>query len=98
LYLGSDGREHESVLKEALYLVNLGVFTPAEALQRLSHDTPRMIFPRRRIGVLAPGHEASFVTMSANPLEDISAILSLEDRVKQGRGVPAPDRAPNEQQ
>lgn len=98
LYLGSDGGEHESVLKEARYLVNLGVFTPAEALQRLSHDTPRMIFPRRRIGVLAPGYEASFVTMSANPLEDISAILSLQDRVKQGINVPVPNQNPNPQQ
>ncbi len=98
LYLGSDGREHESVLKEARYLVNLGVFTPAEALQNLSHDTPRMIFPSRRIGVLAPGYEASFVTMRANPLEDISAILSLEDRVKQGIKVPVPNETPSGQQ
>lgn len=98
LYLGSDGREHESVLKEARYLVNLGVFTPAEALQNLSHDTPRMIFPRRRIGVLAPGYEASFVTMSANPLEDISATLSLQDRIKQGIKVPVPNETPSGQQ
>jgi hypothetical protein len=84
IYLGSDGYEHESVIKEARHLVEIGVFDAREALRNLTFHTPRMIFPGRRIGVLAPGYEASFVTLANNPLEDFNGLFSLVDRIKQG--------------
>jgi imidazolonepropionase-like amidohydrolase len=46
--------------------------------------TPRSIYPGRKIGRLAEGYEASFLTLARNPLEDLGAVDSIAVRVKQG--------------
>lgn len=84
ILLGSDGYEHESVLKEARYLIELGIFDSREALINLTQTTPRAIFPNRRIGALQRGFEASFVTLRGDPLRDFNAVFALTTRVKQG--------------
>lgn len=50
--------------------------------------TPATIFPRRLIGKLAEGYEASFLALDGNPLEDFGAVTRIRARVKQGRVLP----------
>ena len=86
--LGSDSGEG-SVVTETLVVAELGVFPPSELLAMLVTDTPRMIFPERRIGRLADGHEASFVALAADPLADLAALREVRVRFKQGHPISA---------
>jgi imidazolonepropionase-like amidohydrolase len=89
ILIGTDGPP-DGAIGEARYLIDLGVFTPKEALVSLSQTTPRYIFPGRRIGALAPGDEASFLVLKADPTADFGAVKVISRRVKQGFEIPAP--------
>ena len=56
------------LLDEASYVASLGVYSPAEVLQMLTEATPQYIFPKRKIGLLREGYEASFLVYAGNPL------------------------------
>jgi hypothetical protein len=83
LILGTDG-DAGSVIKEARYLVSLGVVDAPTALRLLSVDTPRYIFPERKLGALEPGYEASFLALKADPGSDLATLSQIDLRVKQG--------------
>jgi hypothetical protein len=51
---------------------------------RQFYETPRSIVPRRRIGRLTDGYEASFLVLDRNPFEKLDAIDDIRLRVKQG--------------
>lgn len=88
LAVGSD--DYGSVgVEEAFQLLDLDVFSNLELLVTWVEDTPRTIFPDRRIGRLAPGYEASFLVLERNPIEDFSATRAIGLRVKQGVILPA---------
>lgn len=84
LLVGSDSYGSDSV-KEALYLEGLGVWSRAEMLRMWSEETPRAIFPGRRLGRLEPGYEASFLVLRNDPLERWEATGEIAERWKQGR-------------
>jgi imidazolonepropionase-like amidohydrolase len=46
--------------------------------------TAATIFPKRRIGYLKDGYEASFLVLSANPLTDFANVKTIELRFKRG--------------
>lgn len=81
---GSD-RYGDTPVKDVLYLQKLGVFSNLELLKIWCGDTPRTIFPARRIGRLREGYEASFVVLGGDPLEDFGQIRNINLRFKQGR-------------
>ena len=83
LLIGGDSYG-DTALPEVIYLLNLGVFNSAELLRRWSEDTPRAIFPTRRIGKLREGYEASFIVLKGNPLENFTRVREVSLRVKQG--------------
>jgi imidazolonepropionase-like amidohydrolase len=83
LLIGTDGGPADA-LREAQYLIGLGVFTPREAIAALSEITPAWIFPGRRIGKLAIGYEASFLVLRGDPTMDFSQSSTIVRRVKQG--------------
>ncbi len=64
--------------------VNKGFLSAVEMLRVASMDTPRAIFPNRRIGCLEVGCEASFIGFEKNPIEDISAVRNITLRFKDG--------------
>lgn len=98
LLLGSDVFTG-TALTEYRRLQHLGVFEPLELLQMATIDTPRAIFPTRRVGCLTVGCEASFLVLPADPLRDPEALGRATLRVKQGRVLtPAtPPAAPKTQ-
>ena len=82
--IGSDNYGN-TARSEALYLSDLGVFSNLELLKLWAETTPAVIFPRRKIGLLQDGYEASFLVLPADPLADFSNVLRIDKRVKQGR-------------
>jgi len=85
LAIGSD--HAETSLAEAVHLHELGLFDNLTLLKLWCEDTPRAIFPDRRIGRLQEGYEASFLVLRENPLERFEAVTGIEHRMKQGHFV-----------
>jgi Amidohydrolase family len=92
LVLGSDFYNGTS-LAEALFLgsgqnipgvESLGVMSNLEIVRLLTETTPQMIFPARKIGRIAEGYEATFLTLSKSPLEELSGLGSITHRFKHG--------------
>ena len=83
LLVGSDAGEGSSII-EAMYLVSHNLMTPAEVLESLAVDTPRTLFPERKIGALAVGFEATFVVLPDNPIERFETVGRVKMVVKRG--------------
>ena len=84
LALGSDSYRDDS-RAEAQYLHTLGVFSDSALVQLWSSDTPRAIFPGRRIGALNAGDEASFLVLACDPFREFACTDSIRLRAKDGR-------------
>ncbi|MEA2765670.1 MAG: hypothetical protein QOK07_2074 [Gemmatimonadaceae bacterium] len=93
ILLGSD-EFRGTPLHEAKILASLGVFSNLELLNIWSHDTPQAIFPRRKIGSLADGYEASFLVLGTDPTADFGGVERITMRMKQGHVLPAPRAVP----
>jgi imidazolonepropionase-like amidohydrolase len=76
---GSD-RFEGSVIDEILALEKTGLFTRSELLNMSAVATAKWIFPKRRVGCLVQGCEASFSVYGKNPLDDLQ-VLRKPDRV-----------------
>lgn len=68
-------------------LARSGLFSNLELLRVWSVTTPQAIFPKRKIGALEPGYEASFLVLRGDPLSDWKATRDIRMRVKQGHVV-----------
>lgn len=83
LAAGSDEFD-ETSSAEIAHLRKLDVFTSAELLRMWSTDCARTLFPKRRVGGLSPGDEASFLVLGGDPLADFAATRDIRLRVKTG--------------
>ncbi|HZB46776.1 MAG TPA: amidohydrolase family protein, partial [Pyrinomonadaceae bacterium] len=81
--IGSDSFRQTSV-PEALSLHRLGVFDNLTLLKMWCETTAAAIFPKRKIGHLKPGYEASFLVLGGDPLQDFTNVRKIETRIKQG--------------
>lgn len=81
--LGADG--DETALGELRSIRRLGVFDNATLLRMLVENTPRTIFPSRRIGRLEEGYEANLLVLGGDPLADLERLSDVRLRMKQGR-------------
>jgi len=84
LVIGSDRLRMTSDV-EAFALLELELFEPLTLLRMWCETTPRSIFPERRIGRLLPDHEASFLVLEGDPLEDFANTRRIALRVKSGQ-------------
>lgn len=71
-------------LPEALKLNKLRVFDNVTLLKMWCETTAATIFPKRKIGHLKDGYEASFLVLSGDPIQDFTNVRRIERRVKQG--------------
>lgn len=83
LAVGSDNVADSSV-RELFHLKELGVFDNLTLLKMWAETTPQSIFPKRKIGALSDGAEASFLALEGNPLEDLQNVRRIRQRFKQG--------------
>jgi imidazolonepropionase-like amidohydrolase len=74
----------DTTTSEAAYLKSLGLFDNAAMLHMWGTSTPMAIFPTRKIGEFKEGYEASFLSLSADPLADWAATRKIRLRFKQG--------------
>ncbi len=83
LAIGSDN-VGDSSIREFEYLRGMGVFDNLTLLRMWTETTAETIFPKRRIGALREGYEASFLALEGNPLEDWRNVRKIRLRFKQG--------------
>lgn len=84
LALGSDMYNDNST-GEFFMLRELNVFSNLELLKMWTENATATTFPRRRVGKLREGYEASFLVLRQNPLADSGSLPeSISLRVKQG--------------
>jgi hypothetical protein len=81
--IGSDSYRQNSVV-EAMSLYQLKAFDNLTLLKMWCETTAATIFPRRKIGHLKDGYEASFLVLGGDPLADFNNVRRIETRVKQG--------------
>ncbi len=81
--IGSDSYRQTSLV-EALNLHKLGAFDNRTLLKMWCETTATTIFPKRKIGLLKNGYEASFLVLNANPLQDFANVQKIDKRFKQG--------------
>ncbi|MEO8215508.1 MAG: amidohydrolase family protein [Acidobacteriota bacterium] len=86
--LGTDSSH--SVVDEIENVRRLGVFSDLQLLRMATMDSARLVFPKRKIGCLTDGCEASFLVLQGNPLTDFANIHRIDLRVKTGHVLPTP--------
>ena len=82
--IGSDDPTDNSV-KEVFYLKDLGVFDNLNLIKIWTENTPKAIFPNRKIGALREGYEANFIALEGNPVDDLNNVRKIKFRFKNGR-------------
>lgn len=84
LAIGSDMFNDNSV-GEFKLLESLDIFSNLELLKMWCENAAITTFPKRKIGYLKEGYEASFLVLESNPMNDIRSINEkIILRVKQG--------------
>jgi len=90
--VGSDGISGERVFAtardEVRFIAAHGLADNLSILRMWSQEAPRTIFPKRRVGGLGAGYEASFLVLACDPLEDVACLERIAMRVKQGLVLP----------
>jgi len=90
--IGSDGisgeRTFATARDEVRFIARHGLATNLEILRMWSVETPRTIFPNRRIGRLEPGYEANFLVLGGDPIQDLGHLERITLRVKNGLILP----------
>jgi imidazolonepropionase-like amidohydrolase len=81
--IGSDSYRQTSLV-EALNLHKLGAFDNRTLLKMWCETTATTIFPKRKIGFLKNGYEASFLVLNDDPLQDFANVQKIDRRFKQG--------------
>ena len=81
--LGSDESDGSGT-KEIFYIYENKLLNPLKLLQ-IATETPKLMFPNRKIGKLKSGYEASFLVLDKNPLKDFETIKNIKMRFKQGQ-------------
>ena len=73
-----------TALEEAMSLYDLKVFENRTLLKMWCETSAATIFPKRKIGRLADGYEASFLVLGGNPLDHFENVKDIRLRFKQG--------------
>jgi hypothetical protein len=81
--MGSDDPQR-TLRMELNYWFGLGQLDDTRTLKILCENTPRAIFPKRKIGKIEDGYEASFLVLSDNPLTNVLKTRVQAFKVKNG--------------
>jgi hypothetical protein len=92
LAIGSDAisgeRRYVTARDEVRFLAAKNMLGPLALLQAWAVNTPKTIFPDRKLGELREGFEANFLVLGGDPLDDPESLHRIAMRVKQGRVLP----------
>jgi imidazolonepropionase-like amidohydrolase/ABC-type multidrug transport system permease subunit len=91
LIAGSDAGNllvfHGPTIQHELELWVKAGIPAAAALQAATYNAARYLHAEQRMGLIAPGHEATLVLLEGNPLEDISATERISDVFLKGEQI-----------
>jgi imidazolonepropionase-like amidohydrolase len=73
--IGSDQFRMDSA-EEALQLMKHGLFDTRSMLTAWCSLTPRVIFPKRKVGELKDGYEANFIVLESDPMSTPEALVA----------------------
>jgi imidazolonepropionase-like amidohydrolase len=90
LSIGTDSYD-KTARDEVFNLQRIGALTDRQIVDAWIATAPRSIFPRRAIGQLRPGYEASFLVFACNPLENLDCTTEIQLLVKQGAVLAVPE-------
>ena len=74
-------------LAEAMNLYDLRVFDNLSLLKMWCETTAETIFPKRKIGQLKEGYEASFLVLGGSPIDNFENVKDIRMRFKQGHFI-----------
>jgi imidazolonepropionase-like amidohydrolase len=74
-----------ALLQEMHALGGTGVFTMSELIHITTTAPAQYLFPRRKLGKLEDGYEASFIAFAGNPLRNPPTLMKVVYAVKQGK-------------
>lgn len=77
-----------TIRSEVNYWFSLGEIPTAAALKTICERTPQAIFPKRKIGKIESGYEASFLVLEDNPLGNLLKLRAVAFKVKNGVLLP----------
>jgi imidazolonepropionase-like amidohydrolase len=76
----------KTVTPEIDSLIAIKIISNTTVLDLYCRQTPQLIFPKRKLGIIRENYEASFLSLKENPMVNIAAIKNaIVLRVKQGR-------------
>jgi hypothetical protein len=81
--IGSDSFR-QTAQAEALGLSRSGAVDSLTLLKMWTEATAATIFPKRKIGYLKGGYEASFLALFGDPIKDFTNVQRIEMKVKRG--------------
>ncbi|MBP6826873.1 MAG: hypothetical protein KA165_09990 [Saprospiraceae bacterium] len=84
MVIGSDDVQR-TTRSELNYWYTVGYIEYPKILKVLCENTPRAIFPKRKVGKIADGFEASFLVLSDNPINNILKLRASSFKVKNGQ-------------
>jgi imidazolonepropionase-like amidohydrolase len=73
-----------TAMPEIDLLTKNNVFPNFDLIDIYSRATPQSIFPKRKIGEIKEGYEASFLVLDENPFNNIQAIKNITLKIRQG--------------
>jgi hypothetical protein len=81
--IGSDDSQR-TIRSELNYWFSFGPMDNKQVLKVLCENTPKAIFPKRKIAKIEDGYEASFLVLNEDPLQNLLKSRVAAFKVKQG--------------
>lgn len=85
--MGSDDTQR-TIRTELNYWFQLGKVSYPAIIKILCDNTPRAIFPDRKVGRIEKGYEASFIVLDSDPFENLLKLRAIKMKVKKGVIIP----------
>lgn len=83
-FIFASGSDRDSLMPEINYWVKNNIFDKNFTLQTATTTTAQIMYPKRKIGLLKEGYEASFLVLGRNPLQNWEEIKNIKMRFKHG--------------
>lgn len=79
------GSDRDFFQQELFYWFQYSIFSNENILAIATKETPKLIFPDRKIGELKEGFEASLLVFNTNPLADYKTLQVIQLKIKNGK-------------
>lgn len=84
--IGSDDPQR-TIRAELNYWYASGAVDHLQVLKVICENTPKAVYPKRKIARIAEGYEASFIVVAENPLQNVLRARVADFKLKQGAFV-----------